>query len=311
MSSATHAIVIQRGGIAALLRDYSELVKARITTLIVMMAWSGFYFAAIKTGVSSVSWLLIDALLGIGAVSAGTAALNEVFECGTDAMMRRTARRPLPSCRMSMVHGMAVGTALVLGGTLYLGITTNLLTSGLTFLTSFAYLAVYTPMKRVSPICTFLGAFPGAMPPVLGWTAVRGRLDSEAYVLFAILFFWQFPHFHSIGWLYREDYERANIRMLPVVEESGRSTVNAILLYLVALVLATLAPVMIAMAGTPYLLGALVLDTAFLWFGLRLARLKLPPGIPESRRAARHLLQASVFYLPLLFALMMIDAKGS
>jgi heme o synthase len=310
MTSVSHAIAIPSGSVSALLHDYSELVKARVTTLIIMMAWSGFYFGALKSGVSSVSWLLLDAMLGIGAVSAGTAALNEAFECGTDSLMRRTKNRPLPTGRLSLTHGMITGAAMVLGGTLYLGITTNLLTSALTFATSFVYLGVYTPMKRVSPICTFLGAFPGAMPPVLGWTAVRGRLDGETFVLFAILFFWQFPHFHSIAWLYREDYERASIRMLPVVEATGRSTVRAILLYLGALVPATLAPVLMGMTGATYLIGALVLDAAFLWFGLRLAKLKLAPGIPESKRAARHLLQASVFYLPLLFALMMINAKG-
>ncbi len=311
MSSVSQAIVIPRAGVSFRLRDYSELIKARITTLIVMTAWSGFYFGAIKERVPSLSWALLHALLGIGLVSAGTAALNEAFECRVDSMMRRTARRPLPSGRMSLIHGMAVGTALVLGGTFYLGLTTNLLTSALTFATSFVYLSVYTPMKRVAPICTFLGAFPGAMPPLLGWTAVRGRIDGEALLLFAILFFWQFPHFHSIAWLYREDYERAEIRMLPVVEADGRSTVRAILLYLTALILASVAPTVLGMTGVTYLIGALLLDAAFLWFGLRLARLRLSPAIPESKRAARHLLQASVFYLPLLFALMMLNAARS
>ena len=143
--------------------------------------------------------------------------------------------RPLVTGSMSLLHGSIVAFGMTFGGVLYLGLTTNWLTAGLAALTSVTYLAVYTPMKRVHPICTFLGAFPGAMPPVLGWTAVRGRVDMEALVLFGILFFWQFPHFHSIAWLYREDYENARIRMLPVVESDGRSTAFAIVMYALAL----------------------------------------------------------------------------
>jgi protoheme IX farnesyltransferase len=165
-------------------------------------------------------------------------------------------------------------------------------------------------MKRIHPVCTFLGAFPGAMPPVLGWTAIRGRLDGEALVLFAIVFFWQFPHFHSIAWLYREDYENARIRMLPVVESDGRSTAFAIVMYAVALVPVSLAPTLMGMAGWTYFWGALVLGLGMLWFSLRMWTMKLTPIVPESKLRARHVLQASVIYLPLLFALMMINRAG-
>ena len=178
---------------------------------------------------------------------------------------------------------------MTLGGVLYLWATTNWLTAALAALTSLTYLAVYTPMKRVHPICTFLGAFPGAMPPVLGWTAIRGRLDGEALVLFAILFFWQFPHFHSIAWLYREDYENARIRMLPVVESDGRSTAFAIVMYALALVPVSLAPTLMGMAGWTYFAGALLLGGGMLWFSLRMWTMKLTPAAPalEAARPSR------------------------
>jgi protoheme IX farnesyltransferase len=293
------------------LRDYSELLKARVTTLIMMTAWCGFYFGALKAGADWWSWQLVHALLGIGMAAGGTAALNEAMEHDVDARMRRTALRPLVTGRMSLLTGVAVGTALVAGAAVYLWIATSWLAAALTFATSVVYLGCYTPLKRVHPVCTFVGAFPGAMPPLLGWVAIRGRLDVEALVLFAIVFFWQFPHFHSIAWLYREDYERAEIRMLPVVEADGRSTAREIVFYLAALLLATMIPALLRMAGVVYLTGAVVLGMAFFWFGWRLAARHIPPQKGESKRLARHLLQASVLYLPLLFALMMLNAKIS
>ncbi len=308
MSTVPQSIAVPRSGASMLLRDYSELVKARVTTLIVMTAWSGFYFGALRSGVASLSWTLLNALLGIGLVSGGTAALNEVLERDIDARMRRTALRPLVTGRMSLTHGLAVGLIMVVGGTEYLALSTNLLTAFLTAATSAVYLGAYTPLKRVHPLCTFVGAFPGAMPPVLGWTAIRGRLDWQALVLFAILFFWQFPHFHSIAWLYREDYERAGIRMLPVVEADGRSTSRSIISYSSALLLVSLAPSLMGMAGKVYFASALLLGIVFLFAGLRLARSGMPPTVTRSKKLARGILQASVFYLPLLFAIMMIDA---
>ena len=309
-SAAGRELAMRRRGFIGLVQDYGELTKASVTSLIMMTAWCGFYFGAFKSGVSSVSWTLVDAVLGIGLVAAGTAALNEVMEQETDGRMRRTAIRPLPAKRMSMAHAMVAGIVMAAGGALYLGFATNPLTGFLALATSVAYLCAYTPLKKVHPICTFVGAFPGAMPGVLGWTAARGRLDWEALVLFAIVFFWQFPHFFSIAWLYREDYERGSIRMLPVVEEDGRSTARQILIYSLALVPASLVPALLGMAGKIYLVGALLLGVGLLWFGARLARLHLPPAAPRSKAAARHLLQAPVFYLPLLFALMMINTAA-
>jgi protoheme IX farnesyltransferase len=298
---------VPRQGIASLARDYATLTKARVTTLIVMTAWAGAYFAGAKSGVSLLSWTLLNALVGIGLVSGGTAAINEVVERDVDALMRRTSRRPLVTGSMSLLHASVVAFGMTIGGVLYLWFTTNWLTAALAALTSISYLAVYTPMKRVHPICTFLGAFPGAMPPVLGWTAIRGRLDGGALVLFAILFFWQFPHFHSIAWLYREDYENAGIRMLPVVESDGRSTAFAIVMYALALVPVSLAPTLMGMAGRTYFCGALILSGGMLWFSLRMWTMKLTPIAKESKVRARNVLQASVIYLPLLFGLMMIN----
>ncbi|MFB3916111.1 MAG: heme o synthase [Terriglobales bacterium] len=311
MSSATQALPIPRMSVAMVLRDYSEFIKLRVTTLILMTAWCGYYFGAAKSGIGSVSWGLLHAIVGIGLVSAGTAALNEVMERNVDGLMRRTAMRPLVTGHMSFAQGLAAGLMMVLGGTAYLALNTNLLAALLTLATCVVYLGAYTPLKRVSPICTFVGAFPGAMPPVLGWVAARGRLDWEALVLFAILFFWQFPHFHSIAWLYREDYARAGVRMLPVVESDGKSTARQIVFYSFALIPATLAPSLLGMSGKIYFTGALVLGAAFLWSALRLARSRMSPEMGKSKRLARNVLQASVFYLPLLFALMMINAAAS
>lgn len=301
------APAIAHEGFLSSVRHYTELIKLRVTSLIVMTAWTGFYFGAQKSGVPSVSWTLFHALLGIGMISGGTAAMNEVFEREADALMRRTARRPLPSGKMGLVEAISISTLLILGGAVYLALTTNVLTAALGLLTSAVYLGAYTPLKKVSPVCTFVGAFPGAMPPVLGWTAIRGGFDWEALVLFAIVFFWQFPHFLSIAWLYREDYERASIRMRPVVESDGISTTREILAYSLVLIPVSLAPSFLGMSGKFYLYGALLMSTLLFWFGVRLAALRLPATSPNSKAQARQLLQATVFYLPLLFALMMFN----
>jgi heme o synthase len=292
----------------SVLRDYAELTKLRVTTLIVMTAWCGYFFGAHQAGLNWFSFGLLHALLGIGLVSSGTAALNEVMEYKVDAHMRRTARRPIPAGRMTLLHATIVGVVAAVGGSIYLAVFTNPLTGLLTFLTSVVYLAAYTPLKRISPICTFVGAFPGAMPGVLGWTAVRGRLEWGTLVLFAILFIWQFPHFFSIAWLYREDYASGGVRMLPVVEEDGRSTARRILLYSLALIPISLLPTFMGMAGRIYLVGAIVLGFSLLYFGVRLAFLNLPLAAAQSKRRARYVLQATVIYLPLLFALMMSNS---
>ena len=238
------------------LRDYAQLTKIRVTTLVVVTAWSGFFFGEHKSGLPVLTLKLLWALAGIGMVSAGTACMNEIIERKTDALMRRTAQRPLVTHSMSVSHAIAIWAVLTAGGAALLAVKLNLLTAVLSLLTAVCYLAIYTPLKQISPLCTFVGAFPGAMPGVLGWTAARGHLEYEALVLFAIVFFWQFPHFHSIALLYRDDYARAGIRMLPVVESDGRSTARQILMYGAALLPTTLAPTLLGMAGLPYFIGA-------------------------------------------------------
>jgi heme o synthase len=292
----------------SLLRCYAELTKSRITTLIVLTTWCGYFFGAHRMGISSWSVGLFHALLGVALVSSGTAALNEVLESNVDARMRRTALRPLPSGRMSRAHGAAVGLALTLGGSAYLAINSNLLTGLLVFLTSLVYLSVYTPLKTVSPVCTFVGAFPGAMPVVLGWTAARGRLETETLILFAIMFVWQFPHFLSIAWLYREDYAQGDIRMLPVVESDGKSTVWRILAYSAALIPVSIMPVALGMAGRVYMVGAILMGVALFRVSMGMAYPQLPATAPASKAPARRLLRATIIYLPALFALMMANS---
>src|SRR5258707_3834930 len=305
MSTITLPLSAFRTRATSLFRDYAELTKLRVTSLIVMTAWCGYCFGAHQAGTSWISWGLFHSLIGIGLVSSGTAALNEVMERDTDAYMRRTALRPLPAGRMSLFHATTAGLLATVGGSIYLAIFTNPLTGLLTFLTSVVYLVAYTPLKKVSPICTFVGAFPGAMPGVLGWTAACGRLQWGTLVLFAILFIWQFPHFFSIAWLYREDYAKGSVRMLPVVEEDGRSTARRILIYSVVLIPVSVLPSFFGMAGKIYLFGAVLLGLGLLYFGVRLAFLNLPLESAPSKMRARQVLQATVIYLPLLFALMM------
>jgi protoheme IX farnesyltransferase len=295
----------------SLFSDCAQLFKLRVTSLVVMTAWAGYYMGAAKSGVSSISWMLVQAMLGIGLTSGGAAALNEVVEHRIDARMARTRNRPLPAKRMALSTGLAAGVLTTSAGSIYLALATNPLTGILAFLTAASYLALYTPLKQRSPISTFVGAFPGAMPPLLGWTAIRGKMEIEALILFLIVFVWQFPHFQAIAWLYREDYEAAGVKMLPVVDKEGRSVIRQMLAYSSVLIPVSLLPNGLHMSGKIYLGGALVLGLVFLWFNFRLALTKLPPTASASKKFARQLLQASVIYLPLLFALMMINVERS
>jgi protoheme IX farnesyltransferase len=294
----------------ALLRDYLQLTKMRITTLVVVTAWCGFFFGEHKSELPVLTIKLLWALAGIGMVSAGTACMNEIIERKSDALMRRTMRRPLVTQTMGVGHAIAIWAVLTTCGATLLAVKLNLLTAGLSLLTAACYLLMYTPLKKISPLCTFVGAFPGAMPGVLGWTAARGKLEYEALVLFAIVFFWQFPHFHSIALLYRDDYAKAGIRMLPVVESDGRSTARQILMYGAALLPTTLAPTLLGMAGLPYFIGASALGLGLFYFCARIWKECLPPSTPRSRILARALLKATVTYLPLLFALMMLNSAA-
>ena len=308
MSANLFSLTDQRIRATSLLRDYAELTKLRVTTLIVMTGWCGYFFAARSAGIPHLSSGLFHALFGIAMVSSGTAALNEVMERDIDSRMRRTASRPVPTGRMTLIHASVAGAVLALGGSIYLAVFANLLTGILSFLTAFVYLAAYTPLKRVSPFCTFVGAFPGAMPGVLGWTAARGQIEWGTLVLFTILFLWQFPHFFSIAWLYREDYARGGVRMLPVIEPQGKSTAVRILLYSALLIPASLLPTFNGMSGRIYLVGALGLGIGLFMVGARLATSGLPPTSAPSKLRARQLLRATIVYLPVLFALMVTNS---
>jgi protoheme IX farnesyltransferase len=303
-------LVISARGPLELLRDYAQLTKIRVTTLVVVTAWCGFFFGQHKSGLPVLTIKLFWALAGIGMVAAGTACMNEIIERKSDALMRRTAQRPMVTGSMGLGHAIAVWAILTVTGATVLAFELNYLTSLLSLLTAACYLLVYTPLKKISPLCTFVGAFPGAMPGVLGWTAARGHLEGEALVLFAIVFFWQFPHFHSIALLYRDEYARAGIRMLPVVESDGRSTARQILMYGAALLPTTLAPTLLGMAGLPYLIGASALGVGLFFFCARIWSECQPPSVPRSRILARTLLKATVTYLPLLFALMMLNSAA-
>ncbi len=289
--------------------DYAMLLKVRVTSLVVLTAWTGFYLGCVKTGVPSLSWKLLSALIGIGLVSGGAAAFNQIVERVEDGLMLRTRLRPLPAKRMELTHAMVIGILAVFGGAAYLAWTTNPLTGFLSVLTAASYVGLYTPLKKYSPISTFVGALPGAMPPLLGWTAMRGRIEWEALVLFAIQFLWQFPHFHAIAWLYREDYARAGIRMLPVVEESGRSTVREVLAYSMMLVPVSLFPGYLNMVRHSYIPFAIALGVFLLAYCIRFARVLGDPSEAESRKYARQLLRASIIYLPLLFGAMMVFSR--
>jgi protoheme IX farnesyltransferase len=265
-----------------------------------------------QSGISSVQRGLLDVLLGIALVSAGAGALNQALERTTDARMKRTADRPLASGRFPLAVGIVAGLGAVVLGGAWLALHTNLLTAALALLTAFTYVAIYTPLKRVTSMATFVGAFPGAMGPMLGWTAARGRIEWPAVALFAILFVWQFPHFMSIAWLYREDYARAGIRMLPVVQPDGWSTVVEALFYAVLMIPVSLAPWRLGLTGAIYAIPATVLGLVYLAYTIRFARILRVKTEEESRMLARDLLKVSVLYLPLLFTTLMLcaTAKG-
>ncbi len=291
------------------MRDYIDLTKPRITWLILMSTGIGYFFGLAGAG----GWSeflrhlgllrLFHTMLGTGLIASGTAALNQWIEREADARMRRTADRPLPSGRLASGPALAFGVALSVGGfaDLFLGV--NPLAAWIGAFTLASYLFFYTPLKQRTWWSTTVGAIPGAMPPVIGYAAAAGKLTPECWVLAAILFLWQFPHFYSIAWMYKEDYARAGIRMLPVVEPDGRSTARQILLFGLALIPVSLVPGMLGMAGRIYLAGALLLGLWFLSAGVRVAR-------QRTMARARAVLLTSVVYLPFLYGLMLLDRPG-
>ncbi len=305
---ATHAMHPTAGATASLIGDLRELFKFKVTAMVLVTTWAGFYLGSIRSGITSVQRGLVETLLGVAMVSAGASALNEAMERKTDALMLRTANRPIATGRIPLSVGLALGLGAVLLGGWTLLMTTNLLTVALALLTVFTYVAIYTPLKRVTTLATFLGAFPGAAGPLLGWTAARGQIEWQGVALFAILFVWQFPHFMAISWLYRHDYARAGIRMLPVVQPDGLSTVIEALVYAVLMIPVSLAPWWLHMAGTTYAVMAVLLGGFYLAYTVRFSRILRTTDETESRMVARDLLKVSVLYLPLLLTGLMLAA---
>jgi protoheme IX farnesyltransferase len=279
---------------SALLSDYWALTKPEVNFLILITTFVGFYLASAAEGRFSFAGLF-NTLLGTLLIASGTGALNQYVERKFDAQMRRTARRPAATGRLRPSAVLAFGTALAVTGGIYLATAVNLLASVLATLTLLTYLFVYTPLKRKTPLCVLVGAFPGAMPPLIGWAAASGRLSIEAWTLYAMLFLWQFPHFMAIAWMYREDYDRAGYLVLPKGNVRVPFVILETLLPLVALVAISVTQFPARYPATFYC-AATLLGAGFAYFGWKFV-------FERSRATARRLLKASIIYLPLLFAL--------
>jgi len=276
---------------------FSDLVKARLTTLVLLTTAVGFYIGEI----GAVNFILFfNTLAATALVAMGASSLNQLLEREYDAKMRRTQDRPLPSGRLQPATVAIFGGVSSVAGLVYLALAVNLLTSVLGAVTLVSYLFIYTPLKRVTWLNTVVGAVPGALPPLMGWTAARGGLGGEGWALFAILFFWQLPHFFAIAWMYRDEYAKAGFVMLPNVDADGRRTGQQSVSHTFALLIASLCPVVFKMSGTIYLIGAILLGAGFLFCAVQFSR-----QLTITR--ARQLFFASIIYLPLLLALMVWD----
>jgi protoheme IX farnesyltransferase len=276
---------------------YVSLTKPDVSFLVLMTTGAGFYMGAR----GPVDWLhLLHVVFGTMMIAAGTAALNHYIERESDRYMRRTASRPLPTGQLTPRQALRFGVGLSVAGAFDLYFVAGHLACLLGIVTCLSYLLAYTPLKKRTVWATFIGAIPGAIPPMIGWTAATGKLDSGAWLLFAILFFWQFPHFHAISWMYREDYARAGILMLPVVDKDGTRTFRQIILYAAALVAVSLLPAIMGFAGVLYFFGALVTCTALVQVCLWAAHAK-------TNSRAKWLMHATVMHIPILLGLMMYD----
>jgi protoheme IX farnesyltransferase len=312
-TTVTAAAVPARERGHSLLADYAALVKPRVSVMVVITAAAGFYLGSLASGIPPFQLGLVKALLGIALVTAGSSVLNQALERTTDLRMPRTASRPMAQRRVGLAHGLALGFTLVCGGTVYLAWVSNPITGMLTLLTAVGYVAIYTPLKRMTTLNTFIGAFPGALPPLIGWTAVRGIIEWPAVALFAILFVWQFPHFMAIGWLYRADYASAGIKVTSTQRPTSwaaRSSAIQALFYAVLMIPVSLWPYWLHIVGLPYAVAAVALGAYYLVATIQFMKITARPDDPENRKLARRLLKVSVIYLPLLLAAMMLDAKG-
>jgi heme o synthase len=279
------------------LGDYLALTKPRLNFLVVATSAAGYYLGA-TTSIDSLS--MVEAVAGTTLVAGGAAVLNQLYERETDALMRRTRLRPLPAGRVAPADARIFGMALSTAGLVVLAARANWLSAALAFATLFTYLAIYTPMKRRSPLSTIVGAVPGALPALIGWAASHGSIDRSGAALFAIVFCWQLPHFMAIAWLYRDDYAKAGFPMLPVIDPDGRRAGKQAVYWGFLLVLASLDPSFSGLAGRAYLTVALVLGAALFYLAVRFASTR-------NERTARALFYGSITYLPLLWIVMIAD----
>jgi protoheme IX farnesyltransferase len=285
------------GGMTAYLTDLAELTKPGISLMVLVTTALGFVLASH----GPLQWLRLAAtLLGTGLVSAGASALNQVVERDLDARMKRTARRPLPSGRLEVEPALLFAVVLSLAGLTVLATAVNLLTALLGAVALAGYVFVYTPLKRITSLSTVVGAIPGAIPPMMGWCAVRNELELPAFVLFGILFFWQMPHFLAIAWLCRDDYAQGGFPMLPVIDPGGSWSGRQSVLYGAALVPVSLLPSILHLSGSLYFVGALILGIGYLVFALLFAR-------ERSTHSARRLMFASILYLPAIAIALLLD----
>ena len=295
MAVATDTLTLPKAGTRA--AEFLQLSKPRLNALVLGTTLGGYYIAGGRTAEAAP---LFHTLVGTALVAAGSSAFNQYYERVTDGKMRRTQLRPLPDGRLQPAGAFMFACITSLIGLTQLWLGLNLVAAAVALLALLTYVAVYTPLKRHTPVATLLGAVPGALPPLIGWAAARGTLDPVSWTLFAIGFCWQLPHFLAIAWIYREDYARAGLRMLPVVEPDGRSTGRQAIVFSAALLPISLAPAVFGLAGPLYFVGAFVLGTAFLALAVRFAATRSTAG-------ARRLFLGSVVYLPLIWTLMIAD----
>jgi protoheme IX farnesyltransferase len=281
---------------------FMELTKPRIAVMLVLTSAAGFYLGANTLKAPFNFVLFLNSMIGITLLAFGVAALNQYWERDLDKLMERTAKRPLPIGKLSATEALIFALAITAVAEIYLALAVNLLTAGLGLTVIVGYVLMYTPMKTRTPISTAVGAIPGAMPPLMGWTSAANNITVEALVLFWILFIWQFPHFLAIANMYKEQYRAAGIRMLPVVEKEGKNTAFQIVFFNLVILPVSVIPYFTGTSGMIYFIGAIVLGLWFLYAGIKAAREKTPA-------ASRKLLMTSVMYLPLIFFLMVINSK--
>ncbi len=286
-------------GVREKLAAYLELTKPRIAFMLVLTSAAGFYLGA-DGGFDVV--LFVNSMIGILLLAFGVATLNQVWERKSDALMERTASRPLPTQKVSFVEALVFGVLLCVVAEIYLAVLVNQLTAILGLIVFVGYVLLYTPLKKYTSASTAIGALPGAMPPLMGWTASANEITLGAWILFSIIFLWQFPHFLAIAWMYKEQYAKAGIKMLPVLEPEGKITARQIVFFTILLFPVSIAPFFIGLAGWVYLVGASLLGIWFLMASIKTARAK-------TVEQARKLLLVSVIYLPLLFALMVFNHR--